>query len=311
MKKYKGSLSLEAVISFTIFISFMFLLLSIVKFSLVRITLNTATTETAKQIATASYPLSYLLEIENSENEKIDAYEGEMKLTDGLSNNAFGASISSLFNTNQQETTNVVDTITKIKDILSGGDNAVVAGESLVRNLVGELEKEAGAYVACIVLNNYIDKSILPFNKEDITLSVVKFPQSEWAYSQVKNGENYKKFGLTEDMYGAEDVVIAVEYKYDFALPFLPSFEITMREVAVEHGWLYGGGNNITNREDGRDYSKFKSIVFGENPVYLGSKLTGSKYHKKDCKTLWHGSIIMSRDEANNQGYLPCKICNP
>lgn len=311
MKKYKGSLSLEAVISFTIFISFMFLLLSIVKFSLVRITLNTATAETAKQIATASYPLSYLLEIENSENAKIDAYEGEMALTEGLSNNALGASISSLFNTNQQETTNVVNTITKMKDLLSGGDNAIVAGESLVRNLVAELETEVGAYVACNVLNNYIEKSVLPFNKEDITLSIVKFPQSEYAYSQVGTSEGYPNLGLTKDMYSAEDVVIAVEYKYDFALPFLPSFKITMREVAVEHGWLYGGGNNITNREDGIDYSKFKSIVFGENPVYLGSKLTGSKYHKKDCRTLWHGSIIMNRDEANNQGYSPCKVCKP
>lgn len=311
MKKYKGSLSLEAVISFTIFISFMFLLLSIVKFSLVRITLNTAASETAKQIATASYPLSYLIESENSTNKKIDAYEEKMTLTEGLSNSEIGENLSLLFNIDQSETTGAVNTITKIKDILSCGDDSVVAGESLVRSLVGKLENKAGAYLACNVLNNYIEKSVLPFNKDDITLSIVKFPQSDWAYDQVKSGEEYTKLGLTEDMYGAEDVVIAVEYRYDFALPFLPSFEIVMREVAVEHGWLYGGGGTVTNREDGIDYSKLKSIVFGENQVYLGSKLAGKKYHKKDCRTLWHGSVIISLEEAVNEGYTPCEVCKP
>lgn len=54
--KKKGSLTVEAVIAFSIFISFMFLLLSMVKISLTKITLENAVSETAKYIASASYP---------------------------------------------------------------------------------------------------------------------------------------------------------------------------------------------------------------------------------------------------------------
>lgn len=310
-KHLSGSLSLEAVIAFTVFISFMFLLLSIVKFSLVRITLNTATTETAKQITTSAYPMSYLIEYQNSEGEEIDAYEEEMSLTEGLSNEQISDSISTLFNVDEQETSNVVDTITKAKDILSGGDNAQAATGSLVRGLITQLEGKATAYIACKIFDNYIEKSIIPFDKNDVTLSIVKFPQSTYAYNQTGNSEGYKKLGLANEDYTEEDVIIAVEYDYDFALPFLPSFNIIMREVVVEHAWLYGGGGIITDRTDGNVFEDFESVVFGANKVYLGAKLTGKKYHKKDCPTLYKGAIVMNKQAAINDGYSPCKKCNP
>ena len=309
MKKYNGSLTIEAVISFTIFISFMFLLLSIVKFSLVRITLSTATSETAKQIATAAYPLSYVIEAENSENAKVDTYEGKMQLTEGLSNSQISSTISAVFNTDRRETSDTVNAITKIKDIIGGGDNAENAIAGLVRNEIAKLESKAGAYVICNILNNYLDKSFVMFNKDDVTVSIAKFPQSEFAYKNTIGNSAYKEFGITQNDYTAEDVVVGVEYRYDFALPFLPSFEIKMREVAVEHGWLYGGGNVITNREDGVDFSEFKRLVFGNDIVYLGSMLTGGKYHKKGCTTIYRGSLIMSKSEAEKQGFKPCIHC--
>lgn len=309
MKKIKGSLSLEAVISFTIFISFMFMLLSIVKFSMARITLNTAVSETAKQIATASYPLSYLIEYENSINSATDKYEGEMKLTEGVSNADLSSNISTLFNLDSNEVSSAVDTITKVKDLF--GDNAKNAGVSLVREKVAELEGKAGAALACKVFNAYIEKSIVPFNKDNITLSIVKFPQSEYAYKQTGTSKGYTDLELDHDSYSAEDVIIAVEYKYNFALPFLPSFEITMRDMAAEHAWLYGGSGVITNREDGIDYEGFKSAVFGNDRVYLGCKLSGKRYHKQDCFTISHGTIVVSRETAIKEEYTPCEICKP
>lgn len=309
MKKIRGSLTLEAVISFTIFISFMFMLLSVVKFSLVRITLNTATTETAKQIAVSSYPLSYLLEYENSVNENVDTYEEEMKLTEAMSNEEISDSVSTLFNIGSDEATNAVSTITKVKDLFFDSDNAANAGISLVRNAVADLEGKAGTAIASHIINAYIENSVIPFNKDDITLSIVKFPQSDFAYNNTGSGQGYTDMELAHDSYSAEDVVIGIEYKYNFAMPFLPSFEITMRELAVEHAWLYGGGGTITNREDKLDFEHFKSVVFGDDQVYLGSMLTGKKYHKKGCRTLWHGAIVTSKDVAVSDGYTPCKIC--
>lgn len=311
MKKVKGSLSLEAVISFTIFISFMFLLLSIVKFSLVRITLSSATSETAKQIATAAYPLSYLIEAENSKNEKIDAYEEKMQLTEGISNKEIGDAATNLFNINSDEVSGAIDTITKIKDLISGGDNAANAGGSLIRGAVAGLEQKAGAYVACNIFNSCIDNSGISVNKDDVTLTIVKFPQSDFAYKQTGKSEGYTALGISNDSYSAEDVIIASEYRYDFALPFLPSFEIKMREAAVEHAWLYGGGNTITNREDDLDLSKLKELIFGDDPVYLGSMLTGNCYHKKSCSTIWHGTLMISREAAKKEGYDPCGKCHP
>lgn len=308
MKKIKGSLSLEAVISFTIFISFMFMLLTIVKFSLVRITLNTAVAETTKQIATAAYPLSYLIEYENSVNEKVDTYESKMKLTDGISNETISSGISSLFNLDETEVSNAVGTITKIKDLF--GDDAKNAGISLVRSKVAELEGKAGTAIVCKIFNAYIEKSVIPFNKDNVTLSIVKMPQSDYAYKKTGTSQGYTDLGLAHDEYSAEDVIIAVEYKYNFALPFLPSFEITMREAAAEHAWLYGGGGVITNREDKIDYEKLIKTIFGDDRVYLGSMLAGKKYHKtSDCMTLWHGSVITSKSVAEEDGYTPCKVC--
>lgn len=38
---------------------------------------------------------------------------------------------------------------------------------------------------------------------------------------------------------------------------------------------------------------------------------TGNKYHLNDCRTLKNSKITISLKEAKNQGYTPCKVCNP
>ena len=230
MKKLNGSLTIEAVISFTIFLSFMFMLLTIVKFSLVRITLNAAASETAKQIATSAYPMSYLIEYENSVNEGADQYEEKMSLTESISNEDLSNSVSELFGINSEEVSNAVSTMTKVKDLFFG-ENSAEAGVSLVRDVFADLEGQACIAVAGNIINDYIDNSVIPFNKDDTNLSIVKFPQSEFAYEKTGHGQGYADMELDHDSYSAEDVVIGIEYKYNFAMPFLPSFEIKMRSL--------------------------------------------------------------------------------
>lgn len=43
--------------------------------------------------------------------------------------------------------------------------------------------------------------------------------------------------------------------------------------------------------------------------VYLTA--SGEKYHKESCKTLKDNKNRISLDEAIEEGYSPCKICNP
>ena len=63
MRHVRGSLTVEAIISVTMFISVMFLLLTMVKLVLMMTILNNATVEAAKVIATGAYPISILNEI--------------------------------------------------------------------------------------------------------------------------------------------------------------------------------------------------------------------------------------------------------
>lgn len=38
---------------------------------------------------------------------------------------------------------------------------------------------------------------------------------------------------------------------------------------------------------------------------------TGSKYHRDGCRYLSQSQISISEDDAINQGYTPCSVCNP
>lgn len=315
MKKFRGSLSLEAVISFTVFISFMFVLMMMVKFAIIRVALNSAVSETAKQIATQAYPLSYLIEWEDSTGKKVEAYEKEMSLLDGVENSKISENVGALFNLDEKTSTGIVSVATKAKDILMGGDKANTAAESFLLDTLAELEKKAGTALVCMIFNGCLDNSHVNFNKENITVSVAKLPMSERAFESIGNGKGYKSLELKKEdnNYNSEDVVVAAEYKYVLAFPFLPSFDITMREVAVEHAWLYGGNGTITNRKEGLDVNALKDFVFGKGErVYLGSMLTGKKYHKKDCRTLKRcGGIMTTKEIAEEDGYTPCKVCWP
>jgi len=61
-KKEDGSITLEAAIFMPIFILFLVFLIYMIKFSLVDIAINRATSETAKQIATQLYPAQVLVD---------------------------------------------------------------------------------------------------------------------------------------------------------------------------------------------------------------------------------------------------------
>jgi len=47
--------------------------------------------------------------------------------------------------------------------------------------------------------------------------------------------------------------------------------------------------------------------------AYLGNPRT-MKFHNNDCRTIKHrGNFVEidSREEAINEGYQPCQVCNP
>ena len=309
-KKNKGSLTLEAVIAFTIFISFMFMLLTIVKLSIIRITLNVATTETVKQIATSAYPLSSLMEWQRTEQKKIKHLEGRIKVSDGIKTTV---NAQSLF-ANNTKVNSIGGAFNSAMDLFGGINKVKVEGHKAVQNLVGDIYNKEVSILASNIFNDIVDNMGVPMDKEKIDIAIVKFPEPEECATAL-DVEVCDMAGITSGSYVPEDMVLSVEYNYELALPFLPSFEIVMRETAIEHPWIYGGNGAPVKRGDQsilkKESDAFQDIVFGKDRVYLGAMLAGRKYHKKNCRTLSKGSIVTSKEQAKKEFYTPCKVCKP
>lgn len=309
-EKNRGSLSIEAIISFTIYISFMMLLLTIVKFSLTTITLSTAVSETTKQFATAAYPIGLVNGIQEDMDEDAKAYQGSVKLSEGIENSFIDTVINSLFSTGAGEQAAA----------LQGGAGKIIPiviekGTSELWDTVSDkvilLKERNGALMVANVFNEYIKDSFVRINPDDLELVIIKFPQTKNEYIQTKANENYSKFNLIADEnFKIDDMVICLEYKYTFALPFLPSVNTTIRKSAVERSWINGGNGTVTKHGDKGIEEKITKALFGKVKVAVGIKETGKCYHKTDCFTLWKGAIIKDLNEVIGKKD-PCKVCKP
>jgi hypothetical protein len=66
---------------------------------------------------------------------------------------------------------------------------------------------------------------------------------------------------------------------------------------------------------DGRSADQKSSTLPKENGTFMGS-ITSKKYHRPDCRYALkikpdNRIYFPSIEDANSQGYLPCKVCNP
>ena len=308
--KNKGSLSIEAIISFTIYVSFMMLLLTIVKFSLTTIVLSTAVSETTKQFATAAYPVGLLNGIQEEFDDHATAYQGSVKLTEGIGNTLVDTGINFLFSTGASGQAAA----------LQGGvggllgnfiDKGTAELWDMVYDQVIQLKERTGALMVANVFNEYVKDSFISINPDDLELVIIKFPQTKKEYAQTKANENYAKFNLVADQdFKIDDMVICVEYNYKFALPFLPAIDTTIRKVAVERSWINGGTGTATKRGDKGLAQKITNSLFGKVDVAVGLAGTGKKYHKTDCFTLWKGAKIVKLSEVM-YAKEPCSVCKP
>ena len=64
MKK-NGSVTIEAVLTFPLFLSFFIIILYIIRMAAIQVVLNHAAGETAKQLAALSYPVALINEMED------------------------------------------------------------------------------------------------------------------------------------------------------------------------------------------------------------------------------------------------------
>lgn len=314
MGRNKGSLTIEAVISFTIFLSFMFMLLSVVKFAITDITLSCATSETAKQLAAVAYPVQMINDAENETDEVAGKYSnnsGAVTLAKGLDQTIQSTVINMIFATSSKERGKAVSG--GFDSLASMFMNQAAANIwNYFRDNIAEIKDKAKYAVAANIFNSCIENSLVNIDKDKITLEVVELPQSnyEWNHSQLD--KKYLDMGLKPGTnFGQEDVVIGIKYDYKILLPFFPAMDITIREIAIEHAWIHGGDGTITAKKEGIDVTKIADFLLGGDNVYIGLEGHGKCFHKNSCFTIKDHCKEISRWDAYNRGLRPCKFCHP
>lgn len=310
-KKEKGSLTIEAVISFTVFLAVSFLMLQLVKLTMVSLVLNSCTQETAKQLATSCYPIVIVNSGIDGVNKKLtDGNEITSSVSSILESSSADAGLLSVMGAGTGSVGSVSELFSQLADTVSKGINT----------LFTDLKGKAGLYITAKIMDGYLDSSGIAFNKDNVVFRIVKLPLTDGEYKYMDGyhveGEKddlvLKKSSDAEGMDGdfnRDDIVVCAEYDYQIVLPLIPSINLKLRSTAVEHAWLTGCSSS-TSRKEGLREKVFK------DEVYLATGGYGKSYHRKDCRMItlngsfFRGSAI-NRSQAVSSGYEPCKVCQP
>lgn len=306
-KRKKGSLTIEAVISFSIFVSFMFMLLSMVKISLVKITIDNAINEAAKQIAAAAYPVGMFNDVAEDNNKTVAADLTTFNLATNIQTKGISALYDIMFSGTDAEA---------LKSGEAGLDSMFkvvkTAGTDTLKKIVftgaEKLISQSCSYVTGCVIADQIDNTYSGINKKNLTVTIAKIPVPKQTYDYNFNTQNFLDMGLTKSDFNEDDVVIGVEYVYKLALPFITTIDVKMRDVVVEHAWVNGGAGNISTKTEGIKIDDLKNAMFGSEKVYITK--TGHKYHKATCFYLWNSKIEKKKSEVVGS-YAPCSRCSP
>lgn len=314
MRTRRGSLTVEATISFTIFITVMFLLLTLVKMVLVMIVLNNATTETAKSLAAGGYPIAFLNGIQEDGEELIKNTEPE-SVAKSVQGTVKASIITQVLGGDGMKTLKG-DAIGSIKGIIGG----LVADQ--LKGIVYDLKGQGVNALCGQIIKEYVENCGLYIDQDKLMLRVAKIPETDKEFETLHSeslplSENGEIVAVpastpsgTDGDFNAADVVICLEYPYEVNLPFIPSINVKLRSTAVEHAWL-DGTHNGPSRKEGIDISNL--LFGGDTRVYYSSGGAGKKYHKKDCITqaVWGGREETTLTNALSKGLTPCKVCNP
>lgn len=297
MKKNKGSLTVEAIIAFTTFLSVSFLLLNIVKIAIFSMVLDNATMEATKQIATAAYPIGMFNGAQESFEEKIQEEPISLAEAGKGTVNQF---LEGVFQKKGSQQKGKEAAVSYVIQLLSSDLMGQVA------DAVTNLKTNAASALVGKMIEPYISTCGMKIDTSKLMIRFVKLPQTDREYA---NQSSYVLQGTRNTKtitFGQDDVVICTEYPYEVALPLLPAYQFTIRSVAVERAWLKGCGT-VTSRKEG-----LADSIFGKDVVYIATGGNGKCYHANGgCFSLWTSGSKVALEEAKEQGKIPCKHCNP
>lgn len=301
----KGSITAEACIIFPVFLSVFFLLLFLVKFTCTGMLLDYAVNETAKEIATSAYPISFINELED---EKIEEY-GNVTIptleeeVEKLADQFGGFSPDNVISIIVSEDFKGAEATEAIKNMLEDYRKGIIGGiVDGIKPIYWDMKSSGKYFIADTLVKDHLNSPLL--NRERIKLRLVEFPQGKAEFSARSKSKMYESFGLTPGRdFNGEDVVIQLEYDYRVKLPFMKPLDIKMIHTAVERAWITGSFGVMTSDDEGFDLGPEESIVFITR--------TGIRYHRGACRYLRKSKLPIDMGEAKAEGYTPCKVCRP
>ena len=320
-RKAKGSLTVEACIALPVFLSFFFLLLFFTKIAYLNIVLDHAVKESARQIASLSYPLEFL-------NGYIDnKVAAGVPISEFIQNQPAQASAVVKESLDESLLTTVFSGKVQKSDVKEIWDdietriaeNFYTWVEGLVYKtlLRPYLDlKGSGQYVLVKeILEEQLQYSSV--NPENLSVTFVELPQGIAEYEYKKDGKWYSDLQLKPDLdFGKDDVVIQVKYEAALPIPFLGIKNVQLGHTAVERAWLHGGNGvyAAASDEEGFDFDKYDRYkkTGGEkdesnNPteyVYLCRSSTEVYHPFRHCKYIIDKSGVrkVSLEEAKDMG---------
>jgi len=305
----KGVITVEACISLPIFLCFFFLLLYLTKAACILLSLDNAAGQTAKHLAAASYPLTFINEYvdERMENASIIniAQVASLKLTDKAIGSLQEDSLTGLLGGGIKE--QAADAL--FQTIKSGVPTSYYEGlDSLIKNTLltqyEDLANQGKYLLAAQLVTEYLDPRYV--DPEKLNIRLVELPKSQAEYEHRRQHNIYQEIEVLPDRdFTSDDVVIQLEYELNVPIPFWRDRTAKLRATAIERAWTYGGNGVYTSDREGLDWLKK-----GQPQVNVYKARTGQRYHSRpDCQYLQKSCLTLSREEAGKMGLTPHVNC--
>ncbi|MDD5604227.1 MAG: pilus assembly protein, partial [Eubacteriales bacterium] len=273
-EKRRGSLTVEAALVFPLFVVLLISFIYGIKIICIRQDLHYAVNETARQISSVSYPLSFLNGLEDDAAEAAGVSSGDVHEVDGQYDGDSGGQAGG---DNIEGLPGAEEYAEIIKDLFSFADEDSITGDeglntadllsSVMSSAAGilveklsliaarfvwdtisgpywEAKHKAEHMIAATMAGKYLAYAGTPLNRLEVTH--IKFPQSRFEYEYYMETDYPEIFN---DLTGQDasvitpepdDLIICAEYIVQVDLPFIRSFKVILRQTAVVRPWLNG-----------------------------------------------------------------------
>ncbi len=331
-----GSLTVEASLTFPVFVCLFLALLFFVRLASINITLNHVVHEAAKQIAASCYPISYLNELEdeiipyNPDMQLLEVDESEEEgIVSNEMQNEYKKVLSLILDGGTNET-DFADLFMQIgTDLFSDWFNDKISDK--IAGQYFKIKSQAERYVVMSLIRQFLADTAIDSEKLELVFFELPQSQSEFDIKQ-KNSDYLTKCSSLGFVPQKDEVVIVVKYKVGLHIPFFTVKELKIVKTAVERAWLNGSygvyakagsavtqeennspkgdeGGEESNEPDSPSIDDEEKTKEGDEEEYVYITRTGARYHKRECTYLSKSRIPIEKSEAETKGYTPCKIC--